>query len=257
MLFWADVAWEDRLQLYSIEHIIFLVLTFLIVGLFVYKLDYIKAHWTTIRPVMIGIYGLQILVFYAWSFIELGMSLEAGLPIHLCRISILLGLAFLVTEDKRIFHALFYTSVFVLVAIFYPSNVHPLYTHIVGYTFQVGHIMIVLVWIVGVYLYGYRPTYRVLNKAIVVFFFIELFVWRFNYWVGDGEYLYLRSDVNRPFLQSWSDPLWIAFTIVLSYVIMFGMTRLYVYNTNFQYQLSYTTGQEGRQEVHETILNKV
>jgi hypothetical integral membrane protein (TIGR02206 family) len=257
MLFWADVPWEERLQLFSTSHILFLLSVIFVVGLFVYKLDWVRDHWKQVRIVMLVISGIQFIVFYTWSFTELGFSLEAGLPIHLCRLSTILGLYFLMTEDRRVFHALYFMSAFAIVAIVYPSNVHPLYTHVVGYTFQISHIMILLVWIVGVFLYGYRPTYRILNTAILVFFFVELFVWRFNYWVGDGEYLYLRSDVNRPFLTSWPDLAWIAFTIGLSYLIMLGMTKAMVNNINHRYALSVIPVRRGEQETNEAILNKV
>lgn len=224
MSFWTDVPFDERVRLFSVSHIAFVLSAILIVTLFVLNLDKIKDHWSHLRIILIVISSIQVIVLYSWSFLELGFSLEAGLPIHLCRMSTFLGLYFLITEDKRVFHALYYMSAFALVAILYPVNVHPIYTHIIGWSYQISHIMIVLVWIVGVYLYGYRPTYKVLNTAIVVFLIIELFVWRFNYWVGDGEYLYLRSDVNRPFFKDWHDLLWIAFTIVLSYGVMWFMT---------------------------------
>jgi len=225
--FWVDVPTDERVTLFSVSHISFVLTAIVIVTLFVLNLDKIKNHWSHLRYIFIAISSIQVIALYSWSVFELGFSLEAGLPIHLCRMSTLLGLYFLITKDKRVFHALYYMSAFALVAILYPVNVHPIYTHIIGWSYQISHIMIVLVWIVGVYLYGYRPTYKILNTAIVVFLLIELVVWRFNYWVGDGEYLYLRSDVNRPFFRDWHDLLWIAFTIVLSYAVMFFMTWIY------------------------------
>lgn len=224
MTFWNDVPFTERVNLFDASHIVFMMTVILIVGLFVWKFEFVKRNWNIIRKIMIGVSIVQVIMLYSWSFIELGFSLEAGLPIHLCRMSTFLGLYFLITEDKRVFKALYYMSAFALVAIFYPTNVHPIYTHIIGWSYQISHVMILLVWIVGVFMYGYRPTYSVLNKAIVVFVLIELVVWRFNYWVGNGEYLYLRADVNRPFFKEWHDLLWISFTIVLAYLVMFLMT---------------------------------
>ena len=226
MSFWKDVPFENRVKLLDFSHIAFLVTVILIVTLFVLHLNKIKDHWRHLRIVLIGISSIQLIVLYSWYVLELGFSLEASLPIHLCRMSSFLGLYFLITEDKRVFHALYYMSAFALVAILYPVNVHPIYTHIIGWSFQISHIMILLVWIIGVYVYGYRPSYKILHWAIGWFLLIELVVWRFNYWVGDGEYLYLRSDVNRPFFQAWPDLLWIGFTIVLSYLVMLFMTWL-------------------------------
>jgi len=105
-------------------------------------------------------------------------------------------------------------------------NVHPIYTHVIGYSYQISHIMIILVWILGVLVYGYRPTFTIMHKAILALLIITLLVWRFNYLVGDGEYLYLRGDVNRPFLKEMHDLLWISITLVISYIIMMFMTYI-------------------------------
>ena len=226
MTFWNDVPFTERVNLFDVSHFTFIFTVIIIVGLFVCKLDYIKENWKTVRKVMIGLSIIQIIGLYSWSIFELGFSLEAGLPIHLCRMSTFLGLYFLITEDTRIFHALYYMSAFALVAIFYPVNVHPIYTHIIGWSYQISHIMILLVWILGVFMFNYRPTTKILNRSFIIFVIIYLVVWQFNYIVGDGEYLYLRGDVNRPFLKSMPDLLWIGITLALSYLVMFGMTKM-------------------------------
>ncbi len=237
MDFWDDVPSALRVELFGTSHLIFMVSVFLFIGLFVWKLNFVKKHWNVVRIVMIVLSMVQVVVLYSWSIVELGFNLEAGLPIHMCRMATFLGLYFLITEDKRVFHALYYMSVFAVIAIVYPVNVHPIYTHIIGYSYQISHMMILLVWIIGVCLYGYRPTYKVLHITTVWFFVIELFVWRFNYWVGDGEYLYLRSDVNRPFLKDWPDMTWILFTVVVAYLVMLLMTFALVGKGRGRYEL--------------------
>lgn len=224
MTFWKDVPFEDRVTLFGLDHIMYVVSVVLIVFLFLVFFDMIKRNMKIVRKVMVIISLIQVTVLYSWSGLELGFSLEAGLPIHLCRLATFIGIYFLVTEDIRVFHALYYMSVFALVAIFYPVNVHPIYTHVIGWSYQVSHIMILLVWIIGVFIYGYKPSFRIMHKALLIFFLITLVVWQFNYAVGDGEYLYLRGDVNRPFFKEMNDLLWIGITMVISYIIMFVMT---------------------------------
>lgn len=232
MTFWNDVPFEDRVTLYGLEHILFIITVLLIVFGFLFMFSKVKDNLKTVRTIMIIISSIQVIVLYTWSGVELGFSLEAGLPIHLCRLSTFLGLYFLITENKKVFHGLYYMSAFALVAIFYPVNVHPIYTHVIGWSYQISHIMILLVWIMGVFIYGYKPSFKVLNKAIVVFLIITLIVWRFNYLVGDGEYLYLRGDVNRPFFKEMNDLLWILVTMVISYVVMFLMTLPFIKGKN-------------------------
>lgn len=227
MSFWYDVDFSMRQQLFDISHIIFLVQVFVIVGLFIWKLDYVKENKDKIRKVFFWISLVQVIVLYTWSFLELGFSLEAGLPIHLCRLSSILGLIFLYSGDTKIFNVVFYTSIFAIIAIFYPVNVHPIYTHVIGYSYQISHIMIILVWIMAVFVYDYKPTIKIMKRAFNWFVPILLMVASFNYLVGNGEYLYLRGDVNRPFFKEWPDVIWITVIMILSYGIMYGMTYIF------------------------------
>lgn len=228
MSFWNDVPVEQRVTLFGFSHIIFIISVIVVSLLFIWKLGKVKDNLSIVRKVMIFISSIQVITLYTWSGLELGFSLEAGLPIHFCRIGSFLGLYFLITEDIRVFKGLYYLSAFAVIAIMLPVRVHPIYTHVIGWSYQISHIMIILVWIMGVCIYKYRPTIKLLNKAIIVFLLVTLVVWRFNYMVGDGEYLYLRGDVNRPFLKDLNDLVWIFGVMVVSYVVMFFMTLPFV-----------------------------
>jgi hypothetical integral membrane protein (TIGR02206 family) len=226
--FWYDVPFDERVNLFDTSHIAYMVSVFAIVALFVWKLGFVKQNLRQFRLVFGIITSIQLIALYSWSGIELGFSLEAGLPIHLCRMASFIGLYFLITEDRSVFPALFYMSVFAIVAIFYPVNVHPIYTHIIGWSYQISHLMIILVWILIVFVYGYRPNKQTMHTVWFWFLAIVLLVWRFNYLVGDGEYLYLRGDVNRPFLRDVHDLIWIGVVMLISYVVMLIMTLPFI-----------------------------
>jgi hypothetical integral membrane protein (TIGR02206 family) len=227
MSFWYDLDSQFRQTPYDLSHIIYILFVVMMVGLFIWKLDYIKDNSERFRKIFIGVIIFQMILYYSWSGIELGFALADGLPIHLCRMSTILGLIFLWSKNTKIMHVLFYTSLYALIAILYPVDVHPIYTHIIGYSFQISHLMIILTWLFGVYVYGYRPSYKIMHYTFVGFVGALLVVWRFNYWIGDGSYLYLRSDVNRPFFKEWPDILWIGAILALSYLIMLFVTYLF------------------------------
>ncbi|MCF7927345.1 MAG: YwaF family protein [Candidatus Izimaplasma sp.] len=238
MTFWQNVPFSKRVDLFDFSHISFMVTVLIIVYSFVTNLDKIRHHKTIVRNILLLLSGSQIIVFYTWSIVELGFSLEAGLPIHMCRLSTLLGFYYLLTLDQRVFHVLFYSSVFAIVAIVMPVNVHPIFTHVVGWSYQISHIIILLVWIMGVYVHNYKPSYTIMNNIIISFSILYFFVWRFNYWVGSGEYFYIRSDVNRPFLNSLGDIPWIVLTIAITYLVMALMTHLIMTQKTTQKQLT-------------------
>ncbi len=95
--------------------------------------------------------------------------------------------------------------------------------------------MIILVWLIGVYIYDFTPTYKAMNIAFLIFTPLLLLVHWFNYlildWTGKvGGYLYTVGNVtedivgNRPFMKAMPDWQWLLIVIVLSYGIMIGMT---------------------------------
>lgn len=224
MDFILDVPFDERAVVFSIEHIMYLLTVILFVVLFFVFKDKLTENKELFRKVLFRVSLTTFIIFNIWSLVITGFALESGLPIHMCRMATIIGLFYMYTNNMKYFPVLYYMSVFAVIAILYPSNVHPIYTHIVGYTYQVSHLVIVLVWLYGVFIDGYRPTLESMKKIMLGFVIMLLLVWQFNYLVGDGEYLYLRADVNRPFLKSMSDPMWLSFVTVLGFAIMSALT---------------------------------
>lgn len=216
-----------RVQLFGIEHFFYIGFAVLAVVWFISHQTTIKKNQISYHRLFLWITLVTTIVFYTWSLIFTGFALTNGLPLHACRISTLVSLYFYFTKDSRVIPFLFYSGFFALFAILYPSNVHPLYTHLVGYTAQITHIMILMNWLYIVLILGYRPTIKDMNQTALVFIAMLLLIWPFNYLVGGGEYFYIISEVNRPFLKELPDILFLSIMFGLFYIVMMIKTAAF------------------------------
>lgn len=216
-----------RTQPFGLEHLGYVTLALLACWWFIRSQQHIKQHQATYHRWFLAIFGGTTIVFYLWSFVFTGFGLTNGLPLHACRISTLLSLYYYLSNDRRVMPYLFYFGIFAVVAIAYPSNVHPLYTHLVGYTSQITHIMLLLTWLYIVLIEGYRPTIKEFKTVAIHFTYLLLFVWGFNHLVGGGEYFYILSSVNRPFLKTLPEGVWVLANIAIMVLVMTIKTRLF------------------------------
>jgi hypothetical integral membrane protein (TIGR02206 family) len=209
-----------RTQPFSSEHFVYMTLAVIACVWFIRKQATIKSNQEHYHKLFLWLILVPTVIFYIWSLIFTGFGLPNGLPLHACRISTLLSLYYFLTKDQRVFPYLYYFGIFAVVAIAYTSNVHPLYTHLVGYTSQITHIMLLITWLYIVLVVGYRPTIKDFKQVGLHFSLFLLLIWPFNHLVGGGEYFYILSEVNRPFLKDLPEVLWVSGMILLMLLAM-------------------------------------
>lgn len=207
-----------RVQPFTLPHFgyiaFFVISTFLF---FMYK-SQIEKNPDPLFNVLKWINTITVFVFYTWSILFTDSFLISGLPLQVCRIVSIVGLYYYWTKDERVEAFLFYSGAFGLVAVMYPANVHPLYTHLIGYVSQVTHVLIIVTWYYVVFIKKFRPSIKDFSQIAVFFLAVLLLVWPFNYLIGGGEYFYIR--VKRPFFLDWPDLYWIFFTYTITLLVM-------------------------------------
>jgi hypothetical integral membrane protein (TIGR02206 family) len=212
-----DVA---RTQPFSPEHFMYITLAIIACGWFIRQRQTIKVNQAFYHNLLMWLTLVPTVVFYLWSLVFTGFGLPNGLPLHACRISTLLSLYYYFSKDQRVIPYLYYFGIFSVIAIAYPSNVHPLYTHLVGYTSQITHIMLLINWLYLVLIIGYRPSTKDFKQVAMHFSLLLLLIWPFNHLVGGGEYFYILSEVNRPFLKDLPEIVWVSGMIALMLLAM-------------------------------------
>ncbi len=212
--FSTDPRVAPYVKVFSLGHILFLVGCVLTVFLFIRSGKAIREHRDTWRKVFFWIILFQqVFLMYGWYLLVSEDLLKEALPLEMCRISSILTLVFLLTQDQRFMDVVFYFSIFALCSLFYPKNVYH-FLHVNGIGFMINHLMTVLTPIFGVVAYGWRPTWKSFFRAAGVFTVYLPTVILVNHFTG-GNYFYL---VDRPFLGSLSPWLF----DVLAYVVTVG-----------------------------------
>src|SRR5699024_7027974 len=112
------------------------------------------------------------------------------LPIHICRISTLLGIWFLITKNTKVLEIMFYFGLFVYGSFFYPSRIYPI-DHVIGISFVVNHTITILLPYFGYIAYQWRPSFKGFVKAYSLFLLYFVFVYILNPFIN-GNYFYLK-----------------------------------------------------------------
>ena len=200
-----------RVQLYGWEHITYLLCSFAIIFLFVWYRKGVRTHRKAITGIFLGVILFQqIFLMYGWYIFCTDVVLQDGLPLHLCRVSTLLTIWYLIKKDNRIMDVIFYFSIYALISFFYPLDVHH-FAHIGGISYMINHLVTVLIPIFAAIAFDWSPSWRSWVRASAAFTVYLPVAVIANKLTG-GNYFYL---VRRPFWHS--APAWL-FT-GLAYVV--------------------------------------
>lgn len=210
--FYAQEA--ARVKILSLPHIAYILFCFGVIYLFIRNRDEIKAKRDKIARIFLWIILFQqIFLQYGWYILCTDVVLEEGLPLHLCRVSSLLTIVFLLKKDTRYLDIVAYFSIYALISFFYPLDVHH-FAHIGGISYMINHLVTVLMPIYGVIAYDWRPDWNSYKRAALAFTAYFPCAMIANALTG-GNYFYLT---NRPF---WHDmPLWLFAS--LAYIVTVG-----------------------------------
>ncbi len=206
--FYAESA--PYVKVLSLPHLVYLLLCALAVFLFIRERDSIRKNRKKVGRIMLGIILFQqIFLMYGWYLFTSSNLLRYALPLELCRVSSLLTICFLITEDTRFMDVIAYFSIYALASLFYPKNVYH-FLHINGLSYMINHLMTVLTPIFGAVAYGWKPSWRTFKRAAAAFTVYLPVVILINRLTG-GNYFYL---VDRPFWNGMPAPLFVGITYV-------------------------------------------
>ncbi len=222
-LFWSESV--SYIKTFGIHHIIYILILFASIVFLVKKKSSIKSNREKYRRYLLFLSVSQQLLLYSWYFFELGFDLSESLPLHICRISTLLGIYFLITKDKRVLDTAFYFGLYAYGSFLYPSRVYPIY-HAIGLSFIINHTLTILLpWFAHI-AYGWKPTLKGLVKTFILFLFYFIFVYFLNPLI-DGNYFYLKY---RPFFTNLSDRFYIPLVFL---VTITGFSLAYIVASHF------------------------
>lgn len=116
---------------FSTAHILYLAAFFVIlISMFIFR-DFIQTNQVVIGRFLFVVSVLQQILLYSWYYFETKFDLKQALPLHICRLSTIMGLIYLVTGNQMVMQVLFYFGLYAYFSFFMPSRINKIY-HVSG-----------------------------------------------------------------------------------------------------------------------------
>lgn len=192
--FWSEHA--PYIQLFGVNHLLYIGIMLLSLFLLIRYRDKVRKHSETVRKMILVLSIAQQILLYSWYIFETGFDISESLPLHISRISSLLGIYYLFTKNPKVMNTLFYFGLYAYGSFLVPSRVYTIY-HAIGISFLVNHVITILLPLFASIAYDWRPTLKSLFISFGYFLIYFIFVYFLNPLIN-GNYFYLK---HRPFLQ--------------------------------------------------------
>ncbi|MFX0537243.1 TIGR02206 family membrane protein [Ornithinimicrobium sp. Y1847] len=177
------------------DHAAYLALYLTLLVLLLTRKELIKRRKELVRRLAIVVVVVQQVAMYSYHLTH-REGLEQGLPLHVCRVTSLVGLVWLLTGADWAMQLVFHFGVFAYGSLAYPWGNAPV-THAMGWSFAVNHVVTLLLPVLAAVTEEWWPTREGLVTSIVAFLGYLAVTDRVNQATG-ANYFYLRE---RPFLQ--------------------------------------------------------
>lgn len=201
---------------FDFNHLIYI--SILVIGLIVLIInrEKVKTSSKKVGNIILVVSILQQVLLYLWYFLENDFDVSESLPLHICRISSLLGIYFLITKNTKVLDTMFYFGLYAYGSFLYPSRIYPIY-HPLGISFVINHLITILLPYFAYIAYNWRPNFKSFIRSCSMFLIYFIFVYFLNPMV-DGNYFYLKY---KPFFQQWPDYVYVPFVIFFTIFIFF------------------------------------
>ncbi|WP_109470980.1 TIGR02206 family membrane protein [Ornithinimicrobium cavernae] len=192
----ADPGW---ITVGGPDHLIYVSLLLGTGALLIGCRGWVRRHATVVRRAVAGVVVVQQVTLYG-TYLAQGAGVDDALPLHSCRIAILLGLIWLLTRWRPALDVAFYLGLYAYASFSYPQQVQPV-DNVLGWSFWVNHAVTLLLPVFAWLTERWRPTVPALWRAFGWFLLYYLVALVTNALTG-GNYFYLR---DRPVAGSWPD----------------------------------------------------
>lgn len=212
-----NLFWDQNvpyIPVFGAHHLFYIGLMLLLLLAMIHYRKEIRSNSENVRKWLLLVAVAQQILLYSWYIFETGFDISESLPLHISRISSILGIIFLLTKKYALMNVLFYFGLYAYGSFFYPQLVYPFY-HAVGLSFFINHALTILLPIFAAIAYDWRPNFPSLLKTyawILLYFF---FVYFLNPLI-DGNYFYLK---HRPFFGHWPDSIYVPVVLAATFLI--------------------------------------
>lgn len=189
------------------------ILTFFGLLLFLNPIK-VRQHRRKLTTISLFISLLQQCLLYGYFIVFDIFSLSASLPLHLSRITSILGIIFLITHNHKLFSVIAYFSLFAWLSFLFPRDIQPI-NHPLGVSFLTNHVITLLLPFYMII--AYQVTLHSLDKYIAyAWLSLYVIIVFFLNPILKGNYFYL---VDKPIFKDLADPLYLIGVYVVSFLL--------------------------------------
>ena len=189
------------IKIFAWEHFFYMSLILFLVFVLIAQRRRLYLYQGSLTKIILSVSIFQQVLLYAWYFFETGFDLAEALPLHLCRISSVLGIVYLLTKKSILMDVVFYYGLYAYASFVYPQAIYAPY-HLLGISYLLNHAITLILPIVSYYAFDWRPKFQGLIISMLSFLIYFGFAYYVNGVTG-GNYFYLT---NRPFFHAL--PVW-------------------------------------------------
>lgn len=222
--FWSSQT--HYIGLFSWEHFFYFGIFFSCLIALLAGQRTIKTHKILIKYILLGLSIFQQLLLYSWYVNHSPFPLDEGLPLHISRISSLLGIFYLLSGRMVWMNYLAYFSSFAYLSFLVPSNIQPPH-HALGISFVINHVLTILLPLFAYLVDDWQPSLSAKRHAYFGFCIYLLCVSLINP-IVDGNYFYLR-DRPLPFLIGLPFPIYLQVCLLFTWGLFTLYHRLFDY----------------------------
>lgn len=145
-------------------------------------------------------------VFKIWFRMDvLGLSLAESLPLHLCNLASFVMAYALVRRSYPTYEVVYFWAVCGTLPALITPDLQQGFPSLLFVVFFVGHALVIVGVIYATVVFGFRPTFRSLAKAIAVTLVYAAVIGPLNFLLGTN-YLYLRHKPEQATLIDFLGP---------------------------------------------------
>lgn len=157
---------------------------------------------------------LQQCLLYGYFIVFDIFTVAASLPLHLSRLTSILGIVFLITNNPKLFSVIAYFSLFAWLSFLVPTDIQPI-NHPLGVSFITNHVITLLLpfYIIIAYQVTLSPTAKYVAYAWLSLYILTVF---FLNPILEGNYFYL---VDKPIFKMIPDPVYLIGVYIVSFLL--------------------------------------
>lgn len=196
------------------NHLLYLgILVFFGLLLFLNPLK-IRQHRRKLTTGLLIVSLLQQLLLYGYFIVFDIFTVSTSLPLHLSRITSILGIIFFITKNPKLFSVIAYFSLFAWLSFLVPTDIQPI-NHPLGVSFLTNHVITLLLpfYMIIAYRVTLRPTDKYVAYAWLSIYILTVY---FLNPILEGNYFYL---IDKPVFKTMPNLIYLIGVYVVSAVL--------------------------------------